>query len=110
MLDIVTERYSKLLEADRTQEGDVERMQLFYVIARTNALWEVSASIYDTDTHCIKEGWDRLFDGTYSKMLQRAMHLYNSSNDDIATVKLFWGLDEYNTQTMINAQMIYCGL
>lgn len=28
----------------------------------------------------------------------------------IDTVKLFWGMDDYNSQTMINAQMIYCGL
>jgi len=109
-MDIVTERYSKLIEADNTQEGDVERLQLLYVLARTDAFWENQKKIYDTNNHVIVKGWDELYDGSYGKMLQRTMHLYNSSNDDIATVKLFWSLDEYNTQTMINAQMIYCGL
>ena len=109
-MDIVTERYSKLIEADNTQKGDVERLQLLYVIARTDEFWECKNKIYDTNNHAVVKGWDKLYDGTYGKMLQRTMHLFNSINDDIATVKLFWGLDDYNSQTMINAQMIYCGL
>ena len=109
-MDVVTERYSQIIEADNTKEGDVERLQLLYVLARTNEFWENQKKIYDTNNHVIVNGWDELFDGSYGKMLQRTMHLYNSSNDDIATVKLFWSLDDYNTQTMINAQMIYCGI
>lgn len=104
------QRFYGLLKADNTSAGDVERMQLFYVLARTEALWEVSARIYDIDKHSIKEGWDKIFDNTFGKMLKRTMHLFNSYNEDISTVKLFWGMDEHNTETMINAQMIYCGL
>ncbi|MCR4746010.1 MAG: DUF6075 family protein [Lachnospiraceae bacterium] len=104
------QRFYGLLKADGTSAGDVERMQLFYVLARTNALWEVSASIYDTKTHCIKEGWDDIFDNTFGKMLKRTMHLFNSYNEDISTVKLLCGMDEHNMETMINAQMIYSGL
>lgn len=104
------QRFFGLLKVDNTTRGDVERMQLFYVLARTNALWEVSARIYDTNTHSLKKGWDEIFDNTFGKMLKRTMHLFNSCNDDIDTVKLFWGMDEYNQETMINAQMIYCNM
>lgn len=102
------QRFFGLLKADNTAPGDMERCQLFYVLARTNALWEQSARIYDIKTHGLKKGWNTIFDGTFGKMLTRAAHLYNSHNEDISTVKLFWGMDEYNSETMINAQRIYC--
>lgn len=104
------QRFYGLIKADNTEAGDVERMQLFYVLARTQALWDQSARIYDTNTHGLKDGWNEIFDGTFGKMLQRTIHLYNSRYEDIDTVKLYWGMDEYNSKTMINAQMIYCGL
>ncbi len=104
----ITKRFFSLLKYDNTSSGDVERQQLFYVIARTNQLWERAELIYDFHTHRLKENWDNLFDGTPGKMLARAAHLYNSCNKDISTVQLFWGMDYYNTQTMIDAQMIYC--
>ena len=103
-------RYYGLLKADNTAPGDVERQQLFYTLARNNELWSQSAKIYSTKDHCLLNGWNNIFTGSLGKMLQRAAHLYNSSNEDIATVSLFWGLDEHNKQTMINAQLIYCGL
>lgn len=109
-MTITEQRFYGLLKADGTSAGDVERMQLFYVIARTDALWEVSSRIYDTNTHCIKEGWDGIFDNTFGKMLKRTMHLFNSHNEDISTVKLLWGMDGRNKETMINAQIIYSGL
>lgn len=31
-------------------------------------------------------------------------------NENIPTVKLLWGMDSHNKETMINAQMIYSGL
>lgn len=102
------QRFFGLLKADNTASGDTERLQLFYVLARTDALWEKATRIYDTEKHCLKKGWDEIFDGTFGKMLQRAAHLYNSQNEDIDTVKLFWGMDSHNSETMINAQMIYC--
>jgi hypothetical protein len=109
-MTVTEQRFFGLLKADDTVPGDVERMQLFYVLARTDDIWKQSARIYDVNNHCILEGWDEIFDSTYAKMLKRSMHLYNSWNEDIPTVRLFWGLDEHNTETMNNAQMIYCGL
>lgn len=103
-------RFYGLIKADNTEPGDVERLQLFYVLARTEELWQVSARIYDTKTHSLLKGWESIFDNTFGKMLKRTAHLYNSSNEDISTVKLFWGMDDRNKQTMINAQSIYCGL
>lgn len=109
-MTITEKRYYGLLKADNTTPGDVERQQLFYTISRNDMLWSQAAKIYDTKEHCLINGWNKLFSGSLGKMLQRAAHLYNSSNEDISTVNLFWGLDEHNKETMINAQLIYCGL
>ena len=103
-------RFWGLIKIDNTASGDVERYQLFYTIARTEELWLVVDRIYDVKEHCLIEGWDNLFDNTFGKMLQRAAHLYNSNNDDINTVKLFWGMDAHNKETMANAQLMYLGL
>ena len=110
MENVHEQRFFTLIKNDNTEKGDVERFQLFYTIARTDELWNVVGKIYDTNSHSLKTGWRDASYGTFSKMLQRAAHLYNQNNEDIDTVKLFWGMDDYNSQTMINAQMIYCGL
>jgi hypothetical protein len=111
-MTVTEQRFFGLLKADDTAPGDVERFQLFYVIARTEDIWNQSARIYDVNNHCILEGWDEIFnnDSSLGKMLRRSMHLFNSYHKDVSTVKLFWGLDDYNSETMNNAQMIYCGL
>ena len=103
-------RFWGLIKADNTATGDVERYQLFYVMARTEEIWNVSGRIYDVNEHCLKDGWDKLFDNTFGKMLKRAAHLYNPGNEDIDTVILFWGMDEYNKKTMANAQLMYLEL
>lgn len=99
-----------MVTLDNTTEGDVERYQLFYVIARTEDIWQAAKMIYDFEKHQLKEGWNDVFDSTFRKMIKRSAHLYNSYNEDINTVDLFWGMDRHNCQTMINAQRIYLGL
>lgn len=103
-------RFWGMIKTDKTEKGDVERYQLFYVLARTEALWEVSARIYDIDNHCLKKGWNDIFGGSFGKMLRRAAHLFNPLNEDISTAELFRGLDSYNCETMIKAMEIYTGL
>ena len=101
-------RFYSLLAEDNTRKGDVERLQLFYVLACNNSLWNVVSRIYNTKLHQLVEGWEDTCDGSALKMLKRSVHLYNSHNEDIPTVRLFWGLDESNSRIMNNAQRIYC--
>lgn len=100
-------RFWGLIKADNTSTGDVERYQLFYVIARTDMFWNALPRIYDVKNHVLVDGWDDIFDSSFGKMLRRAAHMYNSFHEDVPTVELFWSLDAWNSKTMINAQRIF---
>lgn len=103
-------RYLSMINADETNRGDVERYQLFYVIARTDELWKNVNSLYDFSKHELKAGARKGLHGRVKLMMKRTVHLYNGGGTkDIDSVTLYWGLDDYNAETMINAQRIFLG-
>ena len=109
-MTLTARRFFTLTTKDNTQPGDTERLQLFYVIARTDEIWERATSIYDFEKHSLKPEWDFIFDGTLGKMMRRTIHLYNSIHKDIDSYKLFCGMDDHNKVTMVNALQIYLGI
>ena len=105
------ERFEELINRDNTSLDDVERLQLFYTIACTDALYNRADRIYDFDNHQIKpSAFKRCQNSTEydAMMLRRALHLYNSYLcKDVSTADLLDKLDYQNRLTVINAQLIY---
>lgn len=105
------DRFFDYLTKDQTKPGDVERYQLFYTMA-CPYLCEYMQGVYDFQLHQLANGYQEYVENLEKRpqlMIKRALHLYNSFNDDIPTYNLFYGLDDSNKTVIINALALYGG-
>ncbi|MCH3962271.1 MAG: DUF6075 family protein [Solobacterium sp.] len=105
--------FYELLSRDRTEPSDGETIQLLYTIAGNPTLWSHHDQIYNCEEHHIFRDYkpaERY--AASSRLLKRALHLYNSSHKDISTYDLCRSLDGSNTLIVLNAMRLYmgCGL
>ena len=104
-------RFFELVDEDRTDPDDVERLQLFYVISGCDDLYAIRTSIYDPMLHRLTFESIRklpIYDSDSYSMLKRALHLYNPSHKDIDTYRLLSVLDHRQMKICLNALKIYC--
>lgn len=104
------ERYRKLIERDKTNDKDLERKSLFYILAYANNgdLFNKVNHIYDFEENCIK--LECIQESTVdlcssSKALVRlGFNLFNGYSDDNSDVlSVFCCLDDVNHEVAINA-------
>lgn len=108
--ETTAKRFWTLVEQENMIAAVPAIYQFFYVLSRTDELWNSIDKIYDINSHMLVDGWDTLFEGTLKKMLKRSVHLYNPFQSfDVSTFSLFEDIDERNAETMINALKIYQG-
>lgn len=100
-------RLNKLMQADGTNQRDIERITLFYILAGNENLYCKRNHIYDFKKHCIKsclnDGIVDFSSGLRS-LIKLGFNLYNGYSDsDMTPLDLFWNLDSRNKQIAENA-------
>lgn len=100
------DRFNDLLNRDNTQEQDIERKSLFYIIAGYEDLYKKVNYIYDFQDHSIfpdcLENEKVDFSSTSQKLIKLGFNLYNGNPSyDILTT--FSSLDDNNFNLAINA-------
>lgn len=104
------EEYERLLQMDKTNEGDTERKALFYILAGNKDLRTKGAScFYDFNNHVIKRDAAELDYTSGSRaLIDLAFNLYNEhpQGNHRSTLDLFSKLDSNNFFLAINALKI----
>lgn len=98
------ERFNKLIEKDGTRSNDVERIALFYIFSRNYELYTKVNSLYDFNTHWIKDDcFEKVdFSSGAKKMGQLAFNLYNNSPTP-SLLEMFANLDSKNYNLAMKA-------
>lgn len=102
-MNIQEERFEELCRLDGTNDRDLERMSLFYIISGNDDLWNKRVAIYDTGERSIHLDFDELADFSSSsrKLIELAFSLYNGYQANI--LNTFSGLDDENFDLAIAA-------
>lgn len=100
-------RLLSIMSEDDTNQGDVERISLFYILTGNERLYRNRNAIYDVMEHCIKpEILDRSseFSSGILSLLKLGFNLYNGYRENYMTpMDLFWNLDHQNREIAKNA-------
>ena len=101
------ERFDQLMMEDNTDNNDIDRVALFFVIAGNNDLFQKRKHIYDFKAHCIKYCLDdgKIDFSSGSKALIRlAFNLYNNYQcSEISPHDIMKYLDSDNLSLAIEA-------
>jgi hypothetical protein len=100
------QHFYELLARDNTSVTDGETMQLLYTIAGNSNLWEHWYQIYDCEQHCLKNYKPFDSSAASSRLLKRALHLFNGKKD-LDTKTLCRSLDGSNETIVLNALRLY---
>lgn len=100
-------RLGHLMQEDGAKWSDVERLNLFYIIAGNESLYIKREVIYDFKEHgirnCMGTGCVDFSSGLQS-LIRLGFNLYNGYRDrNMTPLELFWNLDSRNIQIAQNA-------
>lgn len=99
------ERFFQLLTKDNTNEYDIERYSLFYILAGNNDIYSKGIdNIYDFKNHGIRPSKIKKIDlcSSSKSLMDLAIDLYNG-NGKKAPSDIFLYLDTKNTKLALNA-------
>ena len=105
------ERLKQLVKRDGTNESDIERKAMFYILAGNYDLYNKIDFIYDFKDHNINidclENEDVDFSSSSSNLIKLAFNLYNGYPADVLST--FVGLDDSNFALALKAIEIRFG-
>ena len=105
MSEFHQERYQSLIDADRTEDWDIYRQSLFYIISGNPVLFDRRDKIYDFEHHCLGSNVLRktreLASGEII-LLKLAINLYNGNG--------FRNMDPWYIMIHLDLEMRYLAL
>lgn len=105
MLYSFEDRFNELIIQDNTNESDIERKSLFYILASNDELYNNADIIYNFNERMINLEVierDHLNIGSGAKnLIKLGFNLYNGNEADIKTT--FQNLDDDNFELALNA-------
>lgn len=106
--NIITQRFKQMAEQANIHKNDIERKQLFYILASNNDLYLKRNHIYDFAENCIKpkclESDNVDFCSSSKALIRLAYNLYNSFCDLYTTpIDILGELGTENIETAITA-------
>lgn len=105
MLYSFEDKFNELIIKDNTNESDIERQSLFYILAGNDELYRNADSIYNfdermIDLEVIERNHLKVGNGAKS-LIKLGFNLYNGTETDLLSV--FINLDNENFELALNA-------